>query len=147
MSADVPALAGTQEAAQILGVEVPRISRWRELKPPRMPPPVVVIAATPIWLVKDLEVLRDEKVWSGRRPRRLEIVGVAEAAELLGVHKSQVGRWRREGRFPEPLLEKREPGVEWDPAVPERAGLASTPLWWKRDITRFRQARLEAAAG
>jgi hypothetical protein len=60
----------------------------------------------------------------------LDFVGTAEAAELLGVEKSRLSRWRRlgvvlpDGRrvpFPRPVLE-----------------LQATPIWRGRDIRRLR---------
>lgn len=63
-----------------------------------------------------------------------EIVGVAEAAEILGVSRSLVGRWHRHGivqladgkrvRFPEPIRV-----------------LRATPVWRQADIERLRDAR------
>jgi hypothetical protein len=60
----------------------------------------------------------------------LDVVGTAEAAELLGVEKSRIAKWRKLGvvlpdrtrvRFPDPVLE-----------------LRATPLWRGRDIRRLR---------
>jgi hypothetical protein len=61
---------------------------------------------------------------------RVDLVGGAEAAELLDVEKSRLSRWRKLGvvlpdrrrvPFPRPVLE-----------------LRATPLWRGRDIRRLR---------
>lgn len=137
-------VVGAAEAAQILKVEVPRITRWREKG--RMPPLVATVRATPLWRREDVEILARHGEWkvshtrSGRRPKPLEVMGLYEVAELLAVDKSQVGRWRREGRFPKPALEKRPRGETWSPG----AGLGSTPLWLAADIRRWRDGTLPA---
>jgi len=60
----------------------------------------------------------------------LDVVGTAEAADLLGVEKSRISKWRRlgvvlpDGRrvpFPRPVLE-----------------LQATPLWRGSDIRKLR---------
>lgn len=79
--------------------------------------------------------------WDGRRRAArserqtifsFDVVGTAEAAELLGVEKARLSKWRKlgvvlpDGRrvpFPSPVLE-----------------LAATPLWRGRDIRRLRDA-------
>jgi hypothetical protein len=62
--------------------------------------------------------------------KNLDLVGTAEAAEILGVEKSRLSRWRKNGvrlpdgqrvRFPQPILE-----------------LSATPIWRGRDIRRLR---------
>lgn len=60
-------LVGTAEAAALLGVERPRIGRYR--KQGKMPPSVAELAAGPVWLRTDVEEMRhgiDER----RKPRR-----------------------------------------------------------------------------
>jgi hypothetical protein len=62
------------------------------------------------------------------------LVGVAEAAEILGVSRALVGRWHRTGTvaladgrrvlFPKPV-----------------AQLRATPVWRQADIERLRDAR------
>ena len=49
-------LVGTAEAAAILGVERPRIARWR--KRGLMPDTVVRLQATPVWEREHVEALR-----------------------------------------------------------------------------------------
>jgi hypothetical protein len=139
-------VVGAAEAAQILEVEVPRITRWRESG--RMPPTVARLKATPIWRYEDIEILRRHGVWkvsytrSGRQPRPIELAGLAEAAELIGVDKSQIGRWRREGRFPAPVLDKRARGEAWK----RGKGLGSTPLWMLADLRRWHDGAVPSAA-
>lgn len=52
-------LVGAAEAAEILGVGVPQISRWR--KAGKMPRPVEKLAATYVWLRVDVEAMRDKR--------------------------------------------------------------------------------------
>lgn len=59
-------LVGTAEAADILGVERPRIGRW--LKEGKMPDPVSVLRATPVWMRADIETMK-EWVEARRRTR------------------------------------------------------------------------------
>lgn len=47
----------------------------------------------------------------------LDVLGLAEVADLLGVSKQQVNSWMRESRFPEPAQRVR-----------------ATPLWLRPDI-------------
>ncbi len=65
------------------------------------------------------------------RAMTLDLLGTAEAAEVLGVERSRIGRWRNRGivlpdgrrvQFPEPVLE-----------------LRATPVWRGRDIRRLRE--------
>lgn len=58
-------LVGTAEAAELLGVERPRIGRW--LSKGEMPMPVVWLAAGPVWYRKSIQAMVDE-VESRRRP-------------------------------------------------------------------------------
>ncbi|MET0604206.1 MAG: hypothetical protein ABW167_19635 [Baekduia sp.] len=139
-------VVGAAEAAQILKVEVPRITRWREAG--KMPPTVARLKATPLWRFEDIEILRANNVWkvsytrSGRQPRQLAVAGLSEAAELLKVDKSQIGRWRREGRFVVPALDKRPAGAPWK----RGDGLGSTPLWMVIDLKRWRDGNLPVEA-
>lgn len=135
-------VVGAQEAAQILDVEVPRISRWRDGG--KMPPTVALLASGPLWRVVDVRKLAQDGKWKGRKPQPLDVLGLSEVAALLEVDKSVVGRWRREGKFPEPYLDKRQPGTPWTPG----AGLAATPLWERGPVAVFkadRDERREAA--
>jgi hypothetical protein len=62
-----------------------------------------------------------------------DIVGVSEAAELLGVEKGRISRWQTRGvvlpdgrrvLFPKPIKE-----------------LRATPIWRRSDIEKLRDAR------
>lgn len=136
-------VVGAAEAAQILGVEVPRISRWRDHG--RMPPTVAQVRATPLWRVEDIEILKEHGEWkvswtrSGRKPRTLDIAGLAEVAALTGLDKSLIRRMIDNGRFPAPALPKRKPGKAWRQAGD---GLGSTPLWWMKDVRRWNDGDL-----
>jgi hypothetical protein len=55
----VPELVGSTEAAEILGVERPRISRWREKGV--LPDPVAVLKAGPIWTRAQIEGFMTER--------------------------------------------------------------------------------------
>lgn len=59
-------LVGTAEAAEILGVERPRIGRWRQRG--IMPKPVRELAATPLWTKDQIVELRDDRLGMRRRP-------------------------------------------------------------------------------
>jgi predicted site-specific integrase-resolvase len=56
---ELPKLVGTAEAAELLGVERPRIARW--LKAGVLPDPVQRLAATPIWTKDQIEEMRTER--------------------------------------------------------------------------------------
>lgn len=60
-------LVGTAEVAAMLNVERPRIGRWVSLG--KLPPPVAVLRATPVWLRSQIEAKRSD-VESRRKPRR-----------------------------------------------------------------------------
>ncbi len=139
----LPALAGSQEAAIILGVEVPRITRLR--RDDRMPPPVARTAATWVWRADDVLLLAGTKDrrWPQDAPPvpTFELIGLAEVALVLAVHKRQVSRWRDAGVLPAPALEKRDVNDPWNPADPERRGLAATPLYWRPEIRTFARLR------
>lgn len=60
-------LVGAAEAAVILGVESPQITRWR--KADMMPRPVERLKATFVWLRDDIYEMRDAReagTWEGR---------------------------------------------------------------------------------
>ena len=52
-------LVGSAEAAEILGVEGPRVNRWR--KSGVMPVPVAELRCGPIWLREDVEALAQHR--------------------------------------------------------------------------------------
>jgi hypothetical protein len=54
--------------------------------------------------------------------RPLDIVGTAEAAELLGVERPRIGRWIKRGVMP-----------------PTAAQLQATPVWYRKDILRMQE--------
>lgn len=56
--------------------------------------------------------------------RGADLVGAAEAAEILGVPRSSVARWAKQGKFPTPL-----------------AVLRATPVWRSDDIYEFKKNR------
>lgn len=113
-------LVGASEAADLLDVEVQRISRLQ--KQGRMPRPVAHLASTPVWAKEDILSLKE-----GRRGAVLPmpLLGTSEAAEALSVNKSQIGRWLRTGDFPAPTVR-----------------LAAGPVWTRQQIEDFRASRL-----
>lgn len=115
-------LVGASEAADILGVEVQRISRYRGQH--RLPPVVAELAATPVWRAEDIETFRDRGSIPDD-PEPMLLAGTSEAAKMLGVQKSQIGRWLREGVFPAPVVRL-------------RAG----PVWTGAQIEEFRSTGL-----
>lgn len=144
-------VVGAQEAAQILGVEVTRIWRWRNEG--RLPPVAADLKATPVWRRQYIAKMARRYKTTGKAPPKwtdpvepldVEIVGLAEVAAMLDLEKDKkaIGRWRAAGTFPEPLLEKRDPTkAKWRAG----RGLAATPLWDKAHIERFAQTRADAA--
>lgn len=128
---------GTREAADLLKVEVQRISRYRKVG--KMPPTAVRapggedLAATPVWRRKDVLKLARSKRWQGDPPEVLTGCGTSEAADVIGgvlgrhVDKSQIGRWRRAKVFPEPWFE-----------------LAATPVWKPEALEQWARERREA---
>lgn len=115
-----PDVVGTGEAAKILGVPVPVVNRKKNAG--RMPPPAAVGAATMLWHRGDIaKMARSAGEWKGGRERPLDLVGTAEAAEIAGVNRSQIGRWVRK-----------------NPGFPSWAvRVAAGPFWWRQDIERF----------
>lgn len=134
MSDEAPALVGTSEAADILGVATSQVSRWakpdKRTGKTRMPPPAADLAATPVWHHKHVAKLAEDPR-AEFEPEPLDLVSTREAAELLRVDRSQIGRWRRSASsaFPEPCAEL-------------RAG----PLWWTADVRAFSPPRGRRAA-
>jgi hypothetical protein len=57
-----------------------------------------------------------------RAVKQLDIVGTAEAAEILGVERPRIGRWIKRGVMP-----------------PSAAELAATPVWHRKDILRMQE--------
>lgn len=65
---DGDVLVGTKEAAEILGVERPRIAKWR--RKGILPPPLADLAGGPVWLSSQIESALPEA--DSRRRRRSE---------------------------------------------------------------------------
>lgn len=59
----------------------------------------------------------------GRR-RKLDLVGTAEAAEILGVERPRIGRWKKSKVLPEPVAE-----------------LAAGPVWYREQIEGVQEER------
>jgi predicted DNA-binding transcriptional regulator AlpA len=126
---DMVDVVGVAEVSEMLGVERQRISRWR--RKGQIPPPYIELRVTPLWRRADIERLRASGSVEGFA-QTLEfspLLGTAEVTALLGVDKSTVARWRARatrGAPPFPM-----------PVRYLRAG----PLWLRRDIELFAQAR------
>ena len=122
-----PDVVGATEAAAILGVEVPRLTRW--LESGKLPAPALRLAATPLWhrrtitrVAAGLPPVEELPLTDGEG--QPVIVGLAEVAALLGKHKRQIWRWRDAGVFPEPYRE-----------------LASGPIWRAEAVRGFTPRR------
>jgi DNA-binding transcriptional MerR regulator len=83
-------LLGCAEVAALCGVDRATIVRYQQEG--AMPEPYARIAAGPIWLEDQINA------WLAR----IEPLGLAELAALLGVHPSTIGRWQRRDRLPRP---------------------------------------------
>lgn len=57
------------------------------------------------------------------RRRKLDLVGTREAADILGVERPRIGRWKSKGLMPDEAV---------DPPV------SAGPLWYRRDIESMR---------
>jgi hypothetical protein len=55
-----------------------------------------------------------------RPVKQLDIVGTAEAADILGVERPRIGRWIKRGVMP-----------------PTASELKATPVWHRRDILKM----------
>ena len=55
---------------------------------------------------------------------KLDLVGLAEVAELLGTRRQQAVRWTQQADFPEPV-----------------ARLRMGPIWRRADVTRWAKQR------
>lgn len=127
---------GTSEAAALLGVEKPRIGRYRRTG--LMPEPVAELRATAIWRTQDVLALKealDSREQKHVRPqfrvnpsRPVALVGTREAAVILGVEPTRIGRWLRTGRMPDPEVR-----------------LNATPVWKLAVIRKLRE-RLDREA-
>jgi hypothetical protein len=123
-------LVGTSEAAAILRVEKPRVGRY--VRTGLMPEPVAVLHATKVWRREDVLALKealDARENEHTRPRfrvapsrKMNLVGTSEAAEILGVERTRIGRWL-----------KADPPRMIDPLV----RLSATPVWLRKDVERF----------
>jgi predicted DNA-binding transcriptional regulator AlpA len=60
--------------------------------------------------------------WANTRAR-VDLVGTAEVAEILGVERPRIGRWIGKGQMPMPVMI-----------------LRATPVWRRRDIEAMRDA-------
>jgi hypothetical protein len=58
-----------------------------------------------------------------------DLVGAAEAADILGVERTRISRYRRTGAMPDPISE-----------------LRATPVWHRRDVENLRNQRKRKAA-
>lgn len=58
-----------------------------------------------------------------------DLVGSVEAAEILGVERTRIARYRKTGQMPEPV-----------------AQLRATAVWLRADVEALRDRRKEAAA-
>jgi predicted site-specific integrase-resolvase len=59
-----------------------------------------------------------------------DIIGSKEAAEILGVERTRIARYRRTGQIPEP----------WSESV------SASPIWLRRDIEKIARKRAKQHA-
>lgn len=127
---------GAEEVRLILGMnDLSRITRWKLNG--RLPPPYSEPKCSPVWFRMDIEAFRDngmstEGLTFAKPPREMPILGVKEVAELLGVDKSQIGRWLRTPpqstpQLPEPV-QRIKAGQLWD----RQAILKFRAVWRRR---------------
>jgi hypothetical protein len=55
-----------------------------------------------------------------RPVKQLDLVGTAEAADILGVERPRIGRWIKRGVMP-----------------PTATDLKATPVWYRRDVLKM----------
>lgn len=96
----------------------------------------------PRWPIVHIQVQRWDRFEAELgRPVLPEMLGAAEAAELLGVSKQRLTQLRKSGRFPNPMIELAA-GPVWDRAAVERF-LAE----WERQPGRPRVRQAAEASG
>jgi hypothetical protein len=97
-------LAGISEAAEIIGT--PKSGVYKRMDRGRMPPlaTVKLLAMGPVWYEDDLERIAEDPALTEADFEfdPLPLAGTAEAAKRFRCDKSQIGRWLRDGRFPDP---------------------------------------------
>lgn len=99
-------------------------------------PPSAELAATHVWYREAIEHMRDNNgVASENGGPPEDVMGTAEVAKLLGVNKSQIGRWLRDRK--KRLAEGKDPG----PFPAERWRLNAGPVWRGQDIRSYHEAR------
>ena len=99
----VKPLAGVAEVAKILDTTKIKVFQMRKFG--GLPDPVALLAATPVWYV--------DQFMNGDAPVPVvELMGLSEVAQQLNIHKSALGRLRRQGRF-----------------ASAAAHLSATPVW------------------
>lgn len=73
----------------------------------------------------------------------IDLVGAAEAAELLGVERARIGKWRKNGillgngdrvAFPDPIRVVSTVAKVKKTGALDYMKLAASPLWWGDDI-------------
>jgi hypothetical protein len=120
---EVVEFAGAAEAATILDTVLERIWAWR--KAGKLPEPYQVLACSPVWAKSDLVRFAagatDGFVF---RPPLPVLAGTAEAAEMLGVTKRSITRWRADGKFVAPYQE-----------------IAAGPLWLRSTIENWERPK------
>lgn len=62
--------------------------------------------------------------------KKYDLVGTAEAAEILDIERSRIGRWKKAGLLPEPVIE-----------------LQATPVWRRADIEKMKPEREKRRRG
>lgn len=120
---------GAAEASALLGVELQRISRWR--KQGKLPAPYAPLAASPVWLKKDIEAFTRGEGNFTEPPDPVPWMSTAEVAAMLDVDKSQIGRWRK------------KPSKRGPPFPTVWREIKAGPLWKREQIEQYAASRQE----
>lgn len=131
-------VVGAHEASKILGVELGRISRW--LTSGKLPEPYAHPKCSPVWIRADIVAIANGAPPESATPRPPEdlLLAASDVANLLGVNKSQISRWRKDPPRKGPPLPP--PVVAVGAAHHIKAGA----LWSLPDILEFARARRQA---
>lgn len=125
-------VVGAAEASEILGVELGRISRW--LASGKLPVPYSRPKCSPVWVRADIEAIAaGAPIESATTPPPdAPLLGASDVADLVGVNKSQISRWRKDAPRKGP------------PLPPPATNIKAGDLWSRLDILEFNRARSAA---
>lgn len=116
-------VVGAAETKDLLGVELQRITRWR--REGKLPPPVSLLDCTPLWYREHILQYKEGVRDFPPTPAVSPYLGTSEAAKMVGVDKSQLGRWRT------------KPPRHGPPLPPPVKEVKAGPVWLRKDIKKF----------